>query len=174
MQNPDSRIADDWTTLPKNFTMFAVKFINPFHGKYLHKGAAETTDFFGNEIETIKYSEDFEVKNEVWNLKTTSKNEVAVEGGNIRSTYIPGKIQMVLKFSDDGQCIVSEAPNSNFSVAGRGRFMKKTEEWGNQKRNAIYINYTMSNATHTYSAVDTLIIRDRNVVMELFNPQVID
>jgi hypothetical protein len=41
---PDRRIADDWKVAPKDFTMFAVKFVNPYHGSYLMRGKAAVTE----------------------------------------------------------------------------------------------------------------------------------
>ena len=42
--NPDRRLSSDWEAgfTPKDFTLFGVKFINKFHGKYLHKGKDDT------------------------------------------------------------------------------------------------------------------------------------
>jgi len=37
--NPDPRVAGDWEITPKDFTMFAVKYVNKYHGNYLHRGA---------------------------------------------------------------------------------------------------------------------------------------
>ncbi|WP_372934507.1 DUF5627 domain-containing protein [Mariniphaga sediminis] len=167
--NPDPRMAESWTILPKDFTMFAVKYINPYHGNYLHKGVSVVADASGDEVETTIYSEKFITRNEIWSLITESRNEVAVEG-IIRSSYISGSIKMILSFSSDGNCVVREASDSDFVISGSGKFMQNTEEWGNKKRNAIYLNYSLSNDVYTYNAVDTLVIRDRNVVMELYNP----
>ena len=41
-------------------------------------------------------------------------------------------------------------------------FLSGTETWGDKKRDAIYLNYSFSNGVYTYSATDTLVIRDRD------------
>ncbi|MDP4188871.1 MAG: DUF5627 domain-containing protein, partial [Bacteroidota bacterium] len=55
-------------------------------------------------------------------------------------------------------------------ITGTGKFSKDADEWGNEKRDAIYLNYQFSNGTNTYSATDTLVVRDRAVVMETYTP----
>jgi hypothetical protein len=39
----DLRRSGDFEVVPKNFTLFAIKFVNPYHGIYFHRGAVVTT-----------------------------------------------------------------------------------------------------------------------------------
>src|SRR5690606_27897087 len=42
-ENPDPRVSGDWDIVPKDFTLFGIKFVNPYHGKYLHRGKSVIT-----------------------------------------------------------------------------------------------------------------------------------
>lgn len=39
MANPDLHEAAHWEITPKNYTLFGVKYVNPYHGKWLRRGA---------------------------------------------------------------------------------------------------------------------------------------
>ena len=170
--NPDPRVAAQWDYLPKDFTMFAVKYINPYHGKYLHRGTSIVKDASSTVLETAVYRTQYVEKNEIWSLVTTGKNQVSVTG-SLRSTIITGTLNMLLTFVDDGTCTITQNTGSAFTITGSGKFTADADEWGNKKRDAIHINYQLTNGVNTYSATDTLVIRDRAVKMEVYTPKVI-
>lgn len=169
--NPDRRIPADWNILPKDFTLFCVKYINPYHGKYLHRGISKVTNASAVEIESTAYRTKYIVDNEIWSLTTTAKKQVTVSG-SMRSIEIPGILKMNLTFDDNENCTITEAVGSTFVITGSGKFINDADEWGNKKRDAIHINYQLTSAGNTYSATDTLVIRDRAVIMELFTPKI--
>ena len=173
ISDADPRVKAQWETIPKNFTMFAVKYINPYHGHYLHKGVSMVEDnSTGETVDTTVYRDKDLVKCEIWKLNTTKINQVSVSGV-VRSSELPeGNFNMLLTFSDDGKCSVSEVPGSGFDITGSGEFLDDAEEWGNEKRNAIYFNYEFSDGGYTYSATDTLVVRDRDVTLETYQPSV--
>jgi hypothetical protein len=169
--NPDPRVAGDWSVIPKNFTMFAVKFINPYHGKYLHRGVSVVKDATSSTIETTAYRARYAEQNEIWSLVTTSNSTVTVSG-SLRSSIITGSLKMDLTFAGNGTCTITQARGSAYTITGSGKFAEDAESWGGSKHDAIFINYQLSSGGNTYSATDTLAIRDRGVVMEVFNPVV--
>ncbi len=171
--NPDPRSAGDWIITPKNFTMFAVKFINPYHGKYLHRGESTVKDASSNIIERTTYRDRYPEKNEIWSLVTINKNTVTVTG-ILRSSIITGPFKMNLTFANDGTCIITEAIDSEHTITGGGKFEKNAESWGGSNHNAIFINYQLTSNGNTYFAKDTLAVRDRGVVMEVFNPVILE
>ncbi|MBL7969500.1 MAG: DUF1735 domain-containing protein [Prolixibacteraceae bacterium] len=170
--NPDPRIASHWDVTPKNFTMFAVKFINPYHGKYLHRGASVVKDASNTVLETNIYRKQYVVNDEVWSLVTTGKKQVSVSG-MVRSTAITGTLNMLLTFDDSGNCTVKENTGSAFTISGTGKFADDADSWGDKKRDAIHLKYQFTSNGKTYSATDTLVIRDRAVVMEVYKPLVV-
>ncbi len=170
--NPDPRIASDWAVQPKDFTMFAIKFINRYHGKYLHRGASVVKDASSIVLEDTLYAAPYVVQDEIWSLVTTGKNQVNVLA-NSHSKIITGTFDMNLTFTDSTSCTISEGDGSAYSISGGGQFVINGDEWGNEKRDAIFINYQVKSGTNTLFATDTIVIRDRDVVMELFAPEVI-
>lgn len=170
--NPDPRVATDWDILPKNFTMFAINYVNPYHGKYLYRGKSTTSDALGISKDSV-YHPVYIERAPIWSLVTTGKNKVTVKDCSFRSRIIKGTtFDMVLTFLDNGDCTISQAEGSPFTITGKGKFKHDADEWGNEKRDAIFINYQLTSGTTTYSATDTLVIRDRAVKMELYTPAV--
>jgi len=169
--NPDPRIASQWDIQPKNFTMFAVNFINPYHGMYLHRGVNTIKNAAGSIVETNVYRTRYVVDNEVWKLSTTGKNQVNVTGST-HSSLVPGQLSMNLIFSSDGKCTIIPVPGSTYSVSGNGKFVTGGDTWGDKKRDVIHINYQLTLGANTYSATDTLVIRDRAVKMQVYKPVV--
>lgn len=169
--SPDPRIAADWDVVPKNFTMFAVNFINPYSGNFLHRGISVVKDASNAVLETNVYHTTYIVDNEIWNLTTSAKNQVAVNG-NLHSSIFKGSFGLLLNFASDSTCTVTAAPGSPYTITGTGKFKKNADSWGNELRNAIHLSYQLSNGTNTYNATDTLVVRDRAVKLQTFVPAI--
>jgi hypothetical protein len=167
--NPDPRKPGDWEVLPKDFTMFCIKYINPYHGKYLHRGTSIVKDGTNATIETTRYAAVYAEKNEVWSLVTSGKNEVTISG-SLRSSIVTGQLRMKLNFSENGSCTITENTGSAYTITGTGAYVKNAEEWGGKERDAIFISYQVSAGANTYHAIDTLAMRDRGVALEVYQP----
>lgn len=168
--NPDPRIASDWAISPKNFTVFAVKYINEFHGTYFRGGKSSVKNASGAVVENTTYSESYVEKNPVTKLKTVGRYMVSYNTV-FESKILKGNIGLILTFNGNN-CTVSAAAGSSYTVSGTGEFLSKKYSWGNKDRDGIVLKYTVTNGTNTYDAEDTLVIRDRDVVMEVYSPVV--
>lgn len=172
LPNADPRIPAQWSVLPKDYTMFAVNFINPYHGKYLYRGKSTTVDAVGASTDSV-YHPAYIERDPLWSLVTTGKNKVTVKGCSFRSRIIKGTtFDMVLTFLDNGDCTITQTQGSPLTITGNGKFKHDADEWGNEKRDAIQINYQIVSGVNKYSATDTLVIRDRAVTMQVYNPVV--
>ena len=167
---PDPRVASDWDIVPKNFTMFAVKYINEYHGTYFYYGASSVKDATNTVIENTAYSTPYIENNPVSSLETTGRNQVSLTT-NLHSLVITGSITMLLDFSGNN-CTIVGAPGSTYTISGTGEFKSKAYTWGNKQRDGIVLNFTVSNGVNTYTASDVMVIRDRAVVMEIYDPAV--
>lgn len=165
---PDPRVISHWEAVPKDFTMFAIKYVNPYHGNYFHRGKSTLKDSTGQVIETTTYQQAHVTSDEVWKLTTASKNQVSVSGV-LRSEAVSGPLNLLLTFSGEN-CTVTGGKDFPYQVTGTGKFITDGDEWGNKKRDAIHISYEFSDGKHTYSATDILVARDRAVVMEVYQP----
>lgn len=170
----DRRIASHWTVQPKDYTLFGIKFINPFHGKYLNRGVDVIKKADGTLVSTIPYSTKFIEDNEIRYLQTRNRNQVLLIGAVRRTAGSPGNFRALLTFDGNNNCVITKDPSSTYNVTGTGKFIQNGDEWGGQKRNQIIINYQITDAVNAefHTATDTLVIRDRDVRLETFVPVV--
>ncbi len=167
----DPREAGQWVTPPKNFTMFAIKYINEYHGTYFHYGASNVKDASGAVVENTTYSTPFVENNTIARLATSARNQVSFSTFLNSQVMANGSIDLLLTFNGNN-CTVTAAEGSDYTVSGTGEFKSKAYSWGSKERDGIVLNFTVSNGTHTYQASDVLVIRDRGVVMETYSPYV--
>lgn len=169
-QNADPRVAAQWLELPKNFTMFAVKYINECHGAYFHYGQGTVRDGANAVLEDTTYQAKYIESNPVTRLITTGRHEVTLNTF-LRSDVMNAEVDMVLSF-DGNNCTITAAEGSPYTITGSGVFKSKAYSWGNKERDGIELTYTVSDGVNTFEGNDVLIIRDRAVVMEVYSPVV--
>lgn len=162
------------TILPdKKYTLYAVKYINTWQGFYLRRGKdvivgkSGNTSLNQNVVRHMQYVE----KDEVNKINTRSLTQAEfpvtfkVNGGtNITKN-------LLLNFDNNGNCTIA-AGDASFTASGNGKFVKRGEKnsWGNQDRDALYLNYQIDLADRTINSLDTLVMRDRGVKAETFTP----
>ena len=175
LPNPDRRIAGNWATIPKDYILYAVKYINPWHGSYLRRGIDIVKGNNGNTTldNKIVYHNQYVEKDEVCKAVTKSMDEVIIglNAKNKENENLP--FQLVLKFDKDGKCVISNPESVAYNISGSGNFVLKGDMWGNEKRNVLHIKYNVDFGNATHSFTDTLVVRDRGVAMETFTPFVI-
>jgi hypothetical protein len=169
----DRRIAGAWSVAPKDFTVFGIKFINKYHGKYLHRGKSVINDGAGNPVDTIIYRQRYVEQDEIWALQTAGRNKVTITGVLRASTGSPGNFKMDLNFNNNGEAVITQTPGSLFNVMGTAKFIKDGDEWGNTKRDAIHLSYQVTQGSNTHVISDTLVLRDKDVRFEEFVPKVL-
>lgn len=166
--NADLRDASQWISAPKNFTLFAVKYINEYHGVYFHYGANSVKDAANAQVETTSYSAPFVENNPTTKMVTTGRNQVSLTA-SFKSQIMTGSYTLLLDFNGKN-CTVSAPVGAGYTVTGTGEFKSKAYSWGNKQRDGIVLKYSVSNATNTYEANEVFVIRDRAVVMETYSP----
>jgi hypothetical protein len=157
----------------KNYTLYAVKYINTWTGNYLRRGVDNMESKNGNTAlnKAIVRRNQYVEKDEVKALSTQSLTQtifpVVFKGmGNV-DVNCP----LLLTFDNSGNCTVAAAA-AGFTATGSGKFVKKGEKnsWGAKDRDAIYLNYQVEHTDMRVSSADTLVLRDRGVKMETFAP----
>lgn len=173
VNNPRKVVESDWIAAPKDFTLYAVKYINPWHGFYLRRGVDVITGKNSNSAldnNIVRHAE-FVEQDEINNLNTFSLRQVEfplsfqdTDGQNIQTN-------LILTFDEEENCTVSAA-SGNFTASGSGRFVKRGERnsWGAQDRDALYLNYEIDLPNMHIQTTDTLVMRNRGVAMETFSP----
>ena len=169
LPNPDRLNPGQWDVLPKDYTLFGIKFMNKFHGNYLRRGL----DMITAPTSTVgrKYHGEFVEQDEVLLLQTSGLNKVSLTNLIGRGTQSsPGNVAMELSFNADGTCAISSFKNDTHGITGTGKYVENGDAWGGKSRDVIYLNYTYSDATfaETHVVKDTLVIRDRTAIFEQF------
>ncbi|SFU13911.1 protein of unknown function [Algoriphagus locisalis] len=171
--NPQRTNPDHWSVQPKDFVLYALKYVNPYHANYLRRGQDIIEGSEGNSAlnGTFTRHEEYLEDSELNSLITRSLNEVefplafpGTDGENISA-------DLLLTFDDEGNCTVS-ALNDGYTASGSGQFISKGEKnsWGNQDRDVLYLDYQISLPEMNISTKDTLVVRDRGVGFEVFTP----
>lgn len=168
VDNPDRVNAAHWDILPKDYTLFGIKYMNRFHGNYLRRGLDMITG--GTPALGREYHAEFTVDDEVVFVETSGFNKVHLEniiGRGENSS--PGNVAMELTFDGDA-CTISGYKDDPYNVSGTGQFVEGGDTWGGKPRDVIYLDYTYTDGdnSETHAVKDTLVIRDRTAVFEEF------
>lgn len=164
VENPTWTNTGDWTTQPKNYVLYAIKYVNEWHGEYLRRGMDQIT-MNGTTTSTYRgeqYIEDDEVvymttQNLTGSILALSAHDQA---GNLVNYNVN------LRFADDGSCTLSSMTDG-ITVTGSGKFVKDGEKnsLGGKDRDALYLDYRVNfeNLNMQYATTDTLVLRTRGV-----------
>jgi hypothetical protein len=169
LPNADPRIANQWVIMPKNYTLFGIKYVNQYHGKYLLRGKSVIRSSIDNSIiETLPYRQKYIESSEVVLVKTAGKDSVTYENATRLSTGSPGKFQMGIKFDANGIGVIKNTATYPRVITGTAKFVKNADTWGGQLRHTLYLDYVITEGTRIHSVLDTLVFRDKNVIFETF------
>ena len=162
--NPVLTNDSHWSVQPKNFVLYAVKYVNPWHGQYLRRGEDVIT--LNGATTTNQRYEQYVENDEVVDVTTSAFMEDILpitlkdaSGNNLT-------VNLKLQFADDGSCTVT-SDDASATVSGTGKFVSKGEKnsLGGKDRDAIYLDYTIELPANGMKVVtkDTLVLRTRNV-----------
>lgn len=188
ISNPDPRVIGDWESnkYPKNWVMFGIKYINAYHGTYLHRGHEVITDkTSGDLIETVVFRNKYVEYDLLIKLISTGRR-TAVSNGLANRTG--GDYSMNLEFANDkgnaGSVTITPADGSIYQVTGSGQYFDKassTESWTGLTFQSMYLSYTweeevdtVNHVFHVHNVKDTLVFRDRGIKFEENAIQIIE
>lgn len=178
----------------KDFTMYAVKYINEYDATYLYYGKGSikkgSTILSDSTYQTTYIEMNSLVRFVTTGLKTVQSDEISIKSPVARN-LMPGTVRLQLEFDNNSNCTVKGSgtyTNGDFTtiykVSGTGSFISNNEDpytsWGNKKRNTIKVNYTVVidstndpkiDSQLIYSAEDNFVIQTRNVVLETYIPK---
>jgi hypothetical protein len=170
--NPIRTIATNWSVLPKDYTLFAIKYINKFHGNYLRRGADKVLNSLTNAvIGTTIYRNKFVEGSEVVKASTFDLNSILVPSIIRRyNAASGGNLSFKFEFAADGSCKVINTANS--TEIGTGILKENGDMWGGKTRDVIYLDYSYIDATKNekHEVKDTMVIRDRAIGFETYVP----
>jgi hypothetical protein len=172
--DPSISVPDHWEVLPKDYTLFGIKYINKYHGNYLRRGVDKATN--GTETAESVYRAEYVERDEVVEVNTVSMDTVLVinrvrrEGLAQDEDDAPVDIQMLITFDEDNNCVIKSAEENLYNITGTGKLVEDGDSWGGKQRDVIYLDYNYLDPVYneTHQVNDTLVIRDRDVVFEQF------
>lgn len=171
--NPDRRIISHWLTnkSPKDWTLFGIKYVNAFHGTYLHRGRnIRKVTATGLPFDTTVFRSKY-VENGLLIKMTSIGRKKVLSNGLANKTG--GNYAMVLDFTNDtgasGAVTISSQPGAALTVTGTGQYADKsssTEKWIGLTWQSMTLNYSWDEGIYTNTCTDTLVFRDRGLVFQ--------
>lgn len=158
VDNPNRFIAGDWEVQPKDYILWAIKYINPYDVIYLRRGTDHIT-LDGVQSTEKRQGTYATVDDEVIRLNSLSLTEIEFPVNNHRLNNLNLNMTFKLNFTNDGKCtfangawknsqLVDEYTGDNFRVydivvSGNGEYRTNGEKnsWGEKDRDALYLTY---------------------------------
>lgn len=185
--NPSLVDNSQWATLPKNYTLYAVKYKNQWAGVWLSKSKVNGTNNGAAFTSETKASNWESADERTLSSKSLTESVykfshavgcVDAEGKNIEKTI---GCDLIVRIDDNGSVTVTTAtPGCSASGTGKYTYHGATKAWGNKDRDMIELNYSytipyvvneMTGATAEYkvNVTETLVARDRQSRLETFS-----
>ena len=161
----NSLIASDWSTVPKDYILFAVKYKNPWDAVYLRRGIEQSPN--GTVVYHKSHVEYDQVVSSVA-TKSLSELLISLNGKGAGNVDLP--FQMVLKFDNAGSSTITNPAGVAYTVTGNGKYVKDGDMWGDKKRDVLHLKYEVDFQGSKHQFTDTLVLRDRAESYQLFNP----
>lgn len=173
-ETADVHINEDWTVRPMHFSLFGVKYVNPWHGSWLRRGALIVRDGQGAVIdeECVVYRNEFVERDEVVRLTSTSMTSAATELAVAAERW---RLSLDVDPATNRIAVASTAASA-IKVTGTGSYRENGDSWGGTPeepvlRDAVYLNYFYERANgQRCEVLDTLVFRDRNIIFEAARP----
>jgi hypothetical protein len=178
---PRRLLSRQWDVLSKDYVLYAVKYINPWHGYYLRRGKDVVTGSLNKTI--VRHPVDITTYDAA--LPTGLSYLVQLTTGSLKVLKFPVVLQdgstpvqnytctLDITFDDSGNAVVTSADPTTFTATGTGKFVKKGEKnsFGNVDRDVLYLDYTINHIAKNIQTQtkDTLLMRNRGVVKEIFS-----
>jgi hypothetical protein len=171
--------ANQWDVVSKDYVLYAIKYINTWHGYYLRRGVDVSTGALNTTIKRrpkdvqtydagLSNVNDWLVQLNTASLKTLKFPVVLKDAANANYTCT-----LNMTFDDNGNCAITSSEPTVFTATGTGKFVKKGEKnsFGSVDRDVLYLDYTINHLGKniTTKTNDTLVMRNRGVVKETFN-----
>ena len=159
---------DDWATLPKDYVLYAVKYISPYQANYLRRGV---DSYSGARIGIVKRHESSVEKDEVLQNQFTTFGINVVEWNRVTKNQAGENIdgRLKLSFDAEGKCVIT-SNSPEVAATGTGQFVPDGDKksWGGEDRDVLYLDYTLNYDGIQCATKDTLVVRDRGVAPEWF------
>jgi hypothetical protein len=173
VSNPLKLLSTDWSVAPKDYVLYAVKYVNPWDGNYLRRGKDVIVGNNGNTSlnKTVVRHTAYVESDQVSKINTQSLNTIDFPVVAKDANGVNINFNLILTFDNENKCTVSGS-SASFTASGTGKFVKKGEKnsWGSKDRDALYLDYKVNFQDFNVTTKDTLVLRDRGVTAAVYSP----
>jgi hypothetical protein len=165
----DPRVTGQWNPnqSPKDWVMYGINYVNPYHGTWLHRGRdIRKITATGVSFDTVKFHQLYVEKDALIKLTTFRRNQVTSNALGIKTG---AAFTMLLTFANDkgipGAITISKAYNG-YNVTGTGTYQdiaSSVESFTGLKWQSMYLSYQYPEGIYTHYVNDTLVFRDRGI-----------
>ncbi len=151
VENPRLAVAEDWDVAPKNYVLYAIKYINQYDGWYLRTG----TDVYSDARGTVERKWDYiEKAEEVKNFSTISKDKLRWAFDLKDAEGIARECDLQLAFDASGAVSISSLTDG-ITASGSGQYTPLGEKnsFGGKDRDVMNLNYTINWPAQPYYIV---------------------
>lgn len=182
VENADTILED------KNYTLYAVKYVNKWHGNWLSSGTDVIDD--NGVTSTVKRTAEYVENYEVRTLTTTAYMQVVYPVSTVVEVYNPDgtlgnktlTCDLLLTFDASDNCVITTTTaDCTASGSGKWEYHAAKKAWGDKDRDRIDLKYELTFSYRQredgpvlykkYTCEDQLIARDRGSKLETFNPK---
>jgi hypothetical protein len=182
--HPRKLYAAGWDIAAKDYVLYALKYINTWHGYYLRRGVDNLTGAMNTTV--VRHPKEVTTYDAATDASSNAKYLCYLTTTALTGLQFPVTLKdaagvsytcnLILTFDvNTGNCTVSSAAPAVYTATGTGSFVKKGEKnsWGNVDRDVLYLNYQINHIAKgiNIATKDTLVMRNRGVAMELFKVQ---
>jgi hypothetical protein len=171
--NPLKLQKTDWSVAPKDYILYAIKYINTWDANYLRRGKDIITGNNGNTAlnKTVVRHNTYVESDQVSKINTLSLNTIDFPVTVKDANGVNVNFNLVLTFDNENKCTISGSSTS-YSASGTGKYVKKGEKnsWGSKDRDTLYLDYKVNFQDFNVVTKDTLVLRDRGVTAAVYNP----
>lgn len=187
VESPNRLDANDWSVLPQDYVLYALKYKNPYHGCWLSKGV-DKIEHNGANSTTDRNTQYWE-KASLRYLTTKALNKAVYKFSHAVPTFDSNgeksekniTCELILTVGNDGVVAVStETPDC--TASGSGQWTEKGEKkaFGDEDRDRLQLSYTYSinyvindqtgeRATYKATIDEVMCLRDRQNKLEEFS-----
>lgn len=161
---PDRHRVSDWVSqqTPKDYTLFGIKYINPYHGKWLRRCQIVEKDPTNTTvISTTVLHNTYVERDQIVALSTSSMSGVI-------SNYVGNLFTSTMKLSVSANTVtITPVTGAALAASGTGTYVVNGGTWGGKLYDALFLNYTYTLANgNKCSVMDTLVLRDRGIIVQ--------
>ncbi len=144
--NPVRQNAKDWTVLPMDYTLYCVRYMNPWQGKYIRRGVDQVTEG-GTTTKVVRkdfsiYNSDIEHYSKMDPSNPVNQNDeiCGIKTINMKKAVFPVSFKtsgasipcnLILTFDDNNKCTIDvddAAKAAGVIASGDGEFITKGTE----------------------------------------------